>query len=99
MRSNPPIQRPTASPSTHAGPEPVSEPVTPSQAPTGPANWATASTACGQFVNRLAYGYAASGTSANGASVRHSGLSAPAATRKTPSATAEPIHAVRTDTE
>ena len=96
MRSNPPIHRPTPRPSTQAGDDPATVPVTPSQAPTGPTSWATASTACGYEVIRFAYGYPASGTRASGARARQSGFSSAAATRNTPSATAAPIHAVFT---
>ena len=51
MRSNPPIQVPTAMPSATAAHETC--PVTPIHEPTGATNWASASRACGASVNRL----------------------------------------------
>ncbi len=51
MRSKPPIQVPTASPSATAAAG--TSPVTASHAPTGAMNWASASSACGKSVNRL----------------------------------------------
>ena len=54
MRSKPPIQQPTASPSTTAVQD--QRPVTAIHAPIGPTVWARPSTACGAHVNRFAYG-------------------------------------------